>query len=76
MKSAHTDIVYLRDGKACGDNHWFEKDRQIPNNALVIQVHEYSTNFDLQSFQKYLCKMKESVVVVLPKWCELVEVVD
>lgn len=100
MKSTHTDIVYLCDGKACGDNHecmeckhtsdishavnfekldnnhWFEKEQQVPKDVLVIQVHANLTRFELQSFQKDLCKMKESGVVVLPDWCELVEVVD
>lgn len=100
MKATHTDIVYLCDGKACGDNHecieckhtgdishavnfekldnnhWFEKERQMPNNTLVIQVHKNLTHYDLQRFQKDLCEMKESGVVVLPNWCEVVEVVN
>ena len=100
MESMHTNIVYLCDGKACGDNHecmeckhttdishavnfekldnnhWFEKEQQVPKNVLVVQVYTNLTSSNLKRFQENLCKMKESGVVVLPRWCELVEVVD
>lgn len=48
----------------------------MSKDVLVIQVLKNLTHYDLQSFQKDLCKMKESGVVVLPNWCELVEVTD
>lgn len=100
MQPTNADIVYLCDGKACGDNHecmeckhtgdisnavnferignnhLFEKEQQVPKNVLVVQVYTNLTSSDLKHFQENLCKMKESGVVVLPRWCELVWVVD
>lgn len=100
MESTHTNIVYLCDGKACGDNHecmeckhtsnishavnfekldnshWLEKEQQTPKNVLVVQVYKNLTSSDLKRFQEDLCKMKESGVVLLPRWCDLVEVTD
>ena len=48
----------------------------MPNNVLIVQVFKNLTRLELESFQENLCKMKESGVIVLPTWCELVEVVD
>lgn len=100
MQPKNVDIVYLCDGKACGDNHecmeckhtsdishavnfeklddshWLEKEKQAPKDVLVVQVLESLTYLGLQSFQKDLCEMKESGVVVLPRWCKLVEVTN
>lgn len=100
MEPMNADIVYLCDGRACGDNHecmeckhtsdishavnfekldnshWLEKEQQTPKNILVVQVYKNLTSSDLKRFQEDLCKMKESGVVLLPRWCELVEVAN
>ena len=49
---------------------------KVPKDVLVIQIHTNLTHYDLKCFQKDLCEKKESGVVVLPRWCELVGVVD
>lgn len=100
MESMHTNIVYLCDGKACGNdhecmeckhtsdishavnfekldnNHWIEKEQPMSKSVLVVQVYKNLTSSDLKRFQEDLCKMKESGVVLLPRWCDLVEVTD
>lgn len=77
MECKHTgNISHAVNFEKLDNNHWFEKEKQVSKNVLVIQVHTYLIRFELQNFQKDLCKMKESGVVVLPDWCELVEVVD
>ena len=48
----------------------------MESNVLFFQVFKKLTRLELESFQENLCKMKESSVIVLPTWCELVEVVD
>lgn len=73
----HTgDISHAVNFEKLDNNHWFEKENQVPKDVLVIQIHTNLTNYDLQRFQKDLCEMKESGVIVLPNWCELVGVVD
>lgn len=73
----HTsDISHAVNFEMVGNNHWFEKERPMSKDILIVQVYKNLTYFDLKRFQEDLCKMKESGVVVLPSWSELIEVVD
>ncbi len=73
----HTsDISHAVNFERLGNNHWFEKERPMSKDILIVQVHTNLTNFDLKRFKEDLCEMKESGVVVLPSWSELIEVVD
>lgn len=73
----HTsDISHAVNFERVGNNHWFEKERSMSKDILIVRVYKKLTYFDLKRFQEDLCKMKESGVVVLPSWSELIEVVD